>query len=116
MSEIYHKYMRGEVISSMELCNDNGLRLYGEIIHNDWRRDESTQQPDFFGEVFFQKVHPVELNPEKEHLLRPPDTREGRRQLQASLEHRPITVIEPSRPAGWGQVATTTKNSGGWSR
>lgn len=82
MSEIYHRYMRGESIPVSDLNTSDGLRLYGEIIHFDWRKDQATKQPSLDGEIFIQKVHPlIELTPEQEHLLRPTDTREGRRQL-----------------------------------
>jgi hypothetical protein len=82
MSEIYHRYQRGEIIPSGELAvTPGGLELYGEIIHFEWRLDHATSQPSLDGEVYLQKVHPVEipLSPEKQRLLRPPDTREGRR-------------------------------------
>lgn len=73
MSEIYHKYQRGEQIPTSELRTaPRGLELYGDIIHFEWRLDRSTSQPDFFGEVYLQKVHPVECKtPEQVHLERP---------------------------------------------
>lgn len=75
--------MRGEAIPAGDLTTNAGLRLFGEVMFEDWRRDEATQQPDFFGEVFHQKVHPVELlTPEQQHLKRLSDTREGRRQSE----------------------------------
>lgn len=84
MSEIYHRYQRGEFIKSAELNNDAGLRLYGEIIHHEWKQDRATKQLDIEGELHIKKVYPVErpLTPEQEHLVRPADTREGRRQIE----------------------------------
>lgn len=73
MSEIYHKYQRGEIIPSSELTQaPRGLELYGEIIHFEWRIDEARKYPDMFGEVYLQKVHPIEppLSPEQQHLQR----------------------------------------------
>lgn len=90
--------MRGEVIPANDLVSNTGLRLYGEVIFEDWKRDEATQQPDFFGEVYHQKVHPIEmpLTPEQEHLKRP--SGEGRRQseieaLDRNMEAMRITEI-----------------------
>lgn len=60
MSEIYHRYQHGEKIPSKELNNNDGLRLYGEIIHFEWRNDKATQEPDMDGEVWFKKVHPIQ--------------------------------------------------------
>lgn len=81
MSEIYHQYMRGEPIPSTKLCSENGLQLYGEIIHKEWRINEATQQPDFFGEVYIQKVHPIETRPKVLRIQRPTleEERAGRR-------------------------------------
>lgn len=71
MSEIYHRYMRGESIPSNDLGTNAGLRLYGEIIHDDWRNDKAIMQMALDQEVYIQKVHPVEfLTPEQEHLSR----------------------------------------------
>lgn len=81
MSEIYHRYSRGEVIGATELNTSAGLRLYGEVIHGEWRLDLATKQLGMDGEIYLQKVHPIEppLAPEAIHLSRPSDTREGRR-------------------------------------
>lgn len=71
MSEIYHRYQRGESIPTSELTNSlSGFELYGQIIHFEWRLDRATSQPDFFGEVYLQKVHPIEISPEQQHLQR----------------------------------------------
>jgi hypothetical protein len=81
MSEIYHRYQRGEQIPVTDLNTSDGLRLYGEIIHFEWRADQATKQLTLDGDIIIQKVNPLEvLTPEQEHLIRPPDTREGRRQ------------------------------------
>ena len=88
MSEIYHRYQSGEVIGSTELNTSAGLRLYGEIIHHEWRLDQATKQLGMDGEIYLQKVHPIEppLSPEQQHLQRPPDTREGRRLREVRQE------------------------------
>lgn len=72
MSEIYHKYQSGEVITASELNTAAGLRLYGEVIHYEWRLDQATKQLGIDGEVYLQKVHPIEppLTPEQQHLQR----------------------------------------------
>lgn len=104
MSEIYHRYQSGERLTNLEVNTPQGLDLYGEIGHFEWRREKMTKQgtyldfgvlaPDVeftlnFG-TYFQKVHPVEpqLTPEQAHLQRQPDTREGRRiqEIQAELQ------------------------------
>lgn len=90
MSEIYHRYQRGEKIKASELNSYSGLRLYGEIIHFEWRNDQATKQLDIDGDIHIKKVKPIEppLTPEQEHLRRPPDTRAGRRiaEIQAELK------------------------------
>ena len=89
MSEIYHRYMRGEVIPATDLGTDAGLRLYGEIIHFDWRKDHTTAQLGIDGEPYYQNHYPIEtLTPEQEHLKRPADTREGRRQMEVEAFDR----------------------------
>lgn len=83
MSEIYHRYARGEVIPATDLGTDQGLRLYGEVIHFDWRKDRTTAQLGMDGEIYYQNHYPIEiLTPEQQHLQRPPDTRECRRQSE----------------------------------
>ncbi len=81
--------MRGEVIPSTDLGTDAGLRLYGEIIHFEWRKDRTTAQYGMDGEIYYQNHHPIEiLTPEQKHLQRPSDTREGRRQMEIEVFDR----------------------------
>lgn len=84
MSEIYHRYAQGEVIPATDLGTDAGLRLYGEVIHFDWRADRTTAQLGMDGEIYYQNMYPIKppLTPEQQHLKRPSDTREGRRQSE----------------------------------
>lgn len=122
MSEIYHRWARGEVIPSTDLATDAGLRLYGEVMHFEWKKDRTTAQLGIDGELYYQNHYPIEtLTPEQQHLKRPSDNREGRRQseieaLDQALEQQRIADIraELQRPAGWGQVATSGKASKGW--
>lgn len=92
--------MRGEVIPSTDLGTDAGLRLYGEIIHFDWRSDRTTAQLGMDGDVYYQNHYPIEsLTPEQIHLKRPSDTREGRRQseienLDRAMEQQRIGDIK----------------------
>lgn len=72
MSEIERRYRRGESIPSKELNNPQGLALYGEVIHFDWRQDKATQSPDMFGEVHHQKT-----KPDKERIDRPTQVQES---------------------------------------
>lgn len=77
MSEIFHKYSSGEPIPSSTLQHvDSGLELYGTIIHAEWRLDRARSEPDFFGEVWLTKVHPIETRPKDIHLaeVRPLNT------------------------------------------
>jgi hypothetical protein len=78
MSEIFHRYMRGEEIPVTDLNTPDGLRLYGEIIHFDWRADQATKQLSLDGDIIIQKVHPLEFaTPEQEHLSRPTELKVG---------------------------------------
>lgn len=76
--------MRGEVIPSQDFATQpGGLRLFGEIVWEDHHKDEAIAQYTLDGEILYQKVHPTEiLTPEQQHLKRPSDTREGRRQSE----------------------------------
>lgn len=60
MSEIYHRYQRGEVIPASDLGTDQGLRLYGEVIHFEWRKDRTTAQLGMDGELYYQNQYPQE--------------------------------------------------------
>lgn len=89
-------------------------------------------QTEMFSADVFYYLNPEKPNPEQQILNpngtphyatpqerlanRPPNTREGLRQIEAIMGVRPIRVIEPSRPVGWGQVATKSTSSGGWGR
>lgn len=97
MSEIFHEYMHGESIPSSILPKvEGGLELYGEIIHGEWRLDKATSQPDFFGEVWLTKSNPIDTTTHiQDHLQRPPDTREGRRQLENGLSKSTIRISRP---------------------
>lgn len=83
MSEIYHQYQRGEVITAQAFTQAKcGLEVFGDIVFPEWKKDQATAQYGFDKELYWQKVHPlIELTPQQEHLIRPADTREGRRQL-----------------------------------
>ena len=71
-SPIEKRYLSGEKLPAADLANPQGLELYGNVVHFLWRKDQSTQEPDFWGEVWHQKVSPVViLEPEQERLLRP---------------------------------------------
>lgn len=71
-SEIENRFLSGEKIPATDFCNKEGLELYGNVVHFLWRKDQSTQEPDFWGEVWHQKVEPVViLDPGQERLLRP---------------------------------------------
>jgi len=67
-------------------------------------------------------IQPLKVNGEplyitpQDRLNRPSDTREGRRAVELISEVRPVRIVEPSRPAGWGQTSYKSTGSGGWSR
>jgi hypothetical protein len=92
MSEIYYQYFRGESLPSTIFHTPDGAELFGTFIWEDWLRDESTAQEDMFGETYWKKVHPIELQPDRVHLLRPPDTREGRRQAEIESLDRSLEL------------------------
>lgn len=96
MSEIYHRYMRGEPIMAPELNTPSGLRLYGEIIHFDWQREEAVKQATFDGDIQIRRVHPVEppLTEAQEHLKRPSVLHNGTTRDFPSTEQRLIEVRE----------------------
>ena len=67
-------------------------------------------------------VQPLKVNGEplyitpQDRLNRPSDTRGGRRAIEQVSEVRPVRIVEPSRPAGWGQTSYKSTGSEGWSR
>lgn len=113
MSEIERRYRRGESIPSKDLNNPQGLALYGEVIHFDWRQDKATQSPDLFGEVHHQKV-----KPEKPQIERPTLSQESHercadfqmaKEWQIPMLTRRVKTIEPYKPpVGWGQRGDRT--------
>lgn len=113
MSEIERRYRRGESIPSKDLCNPQGLELYGSVIHFDWRQDKATQSPDMFGEVHHKKV-----TPEPKRIERPTEVEKTAvrcadfqmaKEWQIPLITRRVKTVEPYKPAvGWGQRGDRT--------
>lgn len=127
MSEIYHKYQQGEAIPASELNTKDGLRLYGDIIHFDWRNDKATKQATLEGDTIIQKVYPVEipLTLEQQHLARVGEERTPVKALIIDTFDRDMEAmrlsevradLEALRPSGWGQEVPTphVEGSGGW--
>lgn len=75
------RYLSGESLPVSHLNNDEGLTVYGRIIHNDWENDRAVKQATLEGELIIRKVHPV-MSIEEARLKRPADTREGRREIE----------------------------------
>lgn len=76
----YVDYMTGKQMSANDFAR-GGLDIFGDYVWPEVLKEHCTRQLDFSGEVWYQKTRPtpIPLTPEQEHLLRPPDTREGRR-------------------------------------
>lgn len=84
MSEIYHRYVQGEVIPATDLGTDQGLRLYGEVIHFEWRKDRTTAQLGMDGEIYYQNHYPTEVKQVKQSDVE---------RLDASMDQMRITEI-----------------------
>lgn len=73
MSKEWHKYMEGHEMLSGEFRTLAGARVFGEQVWEDHKRDRATAQFDFEGDLHWNKVTPikVEPTPEELHLARP---------------------------------------------
>lgn len=73
--DIEKRYRSGEMIPAKDFREeDGGLKLFGEVVWNDFKRGEDVGQFDLDGELWHRKVHPeVIMTEEQEHLLRTDD-------------------------------------------
>ena len=71
-------YKAGIAVAGWELNDSLG---HVDTIFEDWKAERATRQPDFWGEVYYQKVPkyivPPELSVEDEHLCRPVELKNG---------------------------------------
>lgn len=58
--------MTGEVIPASNLVSSAGLRLFGEVVHFDWRNDRTTAQLGMDGELYYQNHYPTEVKQVKQ--------------------------------------------------
>lgn len=66
------KYKAGQVVTSLEW--NQQIHHFGQIVHEEWRKEQATAQYDLQGELYWKKVKPtVEMSPERAYLCRPSD-------------------------------------------
>lgn len=105
MKDVFKRYQAGEVTTGADWVDDleNAWTLTADL-----DAERAVAQIGLFdGDHYYRKVHPViELTPEQEHFLRPPDTREGRRLAEVRNELRQfdgargLPIDQPSLNAG----------------
>lgn len=68
--EICQKYNRGEPVPAGEF-NNGGLDFFHDVVYPMWRQEQATAQLDFFNEVWWTRVKPleIELAPDKPHEI-----------------------------------------------
>lgn len=78
----FERYQEGKFVSGTEWTED--IERAWEVTH-DLDDGKAVDQLGLDGDHYYRKLNPeIVLTPEKEHLLRPPDTREGRRQIDGA--------------------------------
>lgn len=58
----------GEAIPAKEFNTPKELEFFGRVVYSLWIKDQSTQQEDFDGEVWHQRVNPLVPEPTSEQL------------------------------------------------
>ena len=90
-SEVKEKFIHtAEYIPSKEFSSD--LPFFGNVVWDLYHQGKVHGQEEFYipydenfrGEMYWKNHHPIPkpLTPDQQRLLRPSDTREGRRQLE----------------------------------
>lgn len=70
VNEIKRRYFSGEAIPARDF-NNKGLEFFGEVVFQDWVKENTTAQEDLWQELHWKRNHPlIELTPEQEHLMR----------------------------------------------
>jgi len=107
---IYIRYISGEMLPA-NAFNNGGLDIFSDYVYPEVLKEHCSRQLDFDGEIWYKKTRPIEIKSKEEvHLLRPPDTRKGRRQaeveaLDRALEQQRITAIREEL-ANYGKNTT----------
>lgn len=85
-----HEILCGEAVRFVELRPKDYWETYEGLRVGKLRGQHQFSMPevDLVGGLIITAVHPIEipLTPEQQHLLRPSDTREGRRQMEAQQQ------------------------------
>ena len=90
------------VIALNTLVEGGTLVAQGEMLSEDKFYYLNPERENPVTQALKPNGEPLYITPQ-ERLARPSNTREGRREIEALTQTRPIRVVEPRRPAGWGQ-------------
>lgn len=71
MRELERRFDSGEMIPAIEF-NNGALDIFADKVWPMVHREEVTRQLDMDGEVWYRRVHPIDIKtPEELHLCRP---------------------------------------------
>lgn len=101
------------VIALNTLVEGGTLVAQGEMLSEDKFYYLNPERENPAVQALKPNGEPLYITPQ-ERLARPSNTREGRREVEALITARPVKVMETRRPNGWGQVATSNTQGGGW--